>query len=53
MVVGIERQGQRLRSPKSDLTLEEKDLLWVVGNVRQLQRLQEHFQNQSVASKRA
>jgi CPA2 family monovalent cation:H+ antiporter-2 len=53
MVVGIERQGQRLRSPKSDLTLEEKDLLWVVGNVRQLQRLQEHFQNQNTASKRA
>lgn len=51
MVVGIERDGQRLRSPKSDLVLEEKDLLWVVGNVRQLQRLQEHFQNQ--ASRRA
>jgi CPA2 family monovalent cation:H+ antiporter-2 len=44
MVVGIERQGQRLRSPKSDLVLEEKDLLWVVGNVRQLHHLQEHFQ---------
>jgi CPA2 family monovalent cation:H+ antiporter-2 len=44
MVVGIERQGERLRSPKSDLVLEEKDLLWVVGNVRQLHRLQEHFQ---------
>jgi CPA2 family monovalent cation:H+ antiporter-2 len=51
MVVGIERDGQRLRSPKSDLILEEKDLLWVVGSVKQLQRLQEHFQNQ--ASRRA
>jgi CPA2 family monovalent cation:H+ antiporter-2 len=43
MVVGIERQGQRLRSPKSDLILEEKDLVWVVGSFRQLHRLEEHF----------
>ncbi len=44
MVVGMERQGQRLRSPKSELVLEEKDLLWVVGDVKQLHRLQDYFQ---------
>ncbi len=43
MVVGMERQGQRLRSPKSEIVLEEKDLLWVVGDVKQLHRLQDYF----------
>ncbi len=43
MVVGVERGGQRLRSPKSDLILEENDLVWVVGSFRQLLRLEDHF----------
>jgi CPA2 family monovalent cation:H+ antiporter-2 len=51
IVVGIERQGERMRSPKSDLVLEVKDLLWVVGNAKQLNRLQEYFQ--SADSRRA
>jgi len=44
LVVGVERHGERLRSPKSDLVLEENDLLWIVGDTKQLNRLQENFQ---------
>ena len=31
MVVGLQRGDQRIISPESDLTLEEGDLLWLVG----------------------
>jgi len=43
MVVGIERKGQRIQSPKSELVLDIHDLLWIVGDLRQLQRLQDRF----------
>ena len=40
MVVGVERDGQRLQSPKSDLRLQAKDLIWLVGEAKGLQLLQ-------------
>ena len=40
MVVGIERDGRRLQSPKSDVRLQAADLLWLVGEARGLQKLQ-------------
>lgn len=39
MVVGLERDGQRVRSPNSDLKLAAGDLLWVVGETTSLQRI--------------
>src|SRR5690606_33128078 len=32
LVVGIERNGQRILNPESDLVFEENDVVWVVGN---------------------
>ncbi len=32
LVVGIERAGQRILNPVSDMILEEGDVVWVVGN---------------------
>jgi CPA2 family monovalent cation:H+ antiporter-2 len=31
LVVGIERNGERLLNPESDIKLEEGDILWIVG----------------------
>jgi CPA2 family monovalent cation:H+ antiporter-2 len=43
IVVGLERRGERIPSPKSDVGLAENDLLWVVGERGKLQRLAEAF----------
>ena len=32
LIVGLEREGRRLLSPDSSLTLREGDLLWMVGD---------------------
>ncbi|MCX6130715.1 MAG: cation:proton antiporter, partial [Proteobacteria bacterium] len=45
MVVGLERAGERLQSPHSDLVLEIGDVLWIVGDIRQLTKLQTRFQD--------
>lgn len=31
LVVGIERQSQRIKSPKSDQIIQDKDTLWLIG----------------------
>lgn len=43
IVVGLERGGQRIRSPASDLSLEADDILWVVGERRKLETLEPVF----------
>lgn len=39
LVVGIERGDQRILNPVSDTTLEEGDIVWVVGNPRRIATL--------------
>lgn len=41
LVVGIERNSQRILSPSSDLHLEPQDTLWVVGDLLKIQSLAE------------
>lgn len=36
MVVGIERNGNRILNPESQLTLETNDILWVVGDRKKM-----------------
>lgn len=47
LVVGIERQGERILNPDSSTRLLENDLLWVVGDLERIaamkQRPQEHL----------
>lgn len=40
IIVGIERDGARIQSPKSDLKLHPRDLLWVVGETTRMALLQ-------------
>lgn len=39
LIVGIERDGERILNPDSSLTLKSNDLLWVVGNLSKLKAL--------------
>lgn len=39
LVVGIERRGNRILNPKSQLILEKDDILWIVGNKKLLANL--------------
>ena len=39
MIVGIERNGQRILSPDSSMVLEAEDLLWVVGDIQKINEL--------------
>lgn len=43
IVVGLERQGQRWPSPKSDLALTEGDVVYVVGQGSELTKLRQVF----------
>lgn len=43
IVVGLERHGEKIRSPKSDLLLSVDDVLWVVGENRMVQKLALEF----------
>lgn len=36
LVVGIEREGQKILNPESDLVLKENDLVWIVGNEKRI-----------------
>ncbi|MFA6236091.1 MAG: cation:proton antiporter [Bacteriovorax sp.] len=38
IIVGIERDGKRILSPDSQLVLRTQDLLWVVGDVRKINK---------------
>lgn len=37
LVVGIERMGNRLVNPESDVVFEENDTIWIVGNEKRIQ----------------
>jgi CPA2 family monovalent cation:H+ antiporter-2 len=39
MVVGIERNGNRILNPESHLVLEKNDIIWVVGDRRKMKEL--------------
>lgn len=39
LIIGIERQGQRILSPDSSLTLEVGDLIWVVGDKSKIRKI--------------
>lgn len=39
LVVGIERNGERILNPASDLTFENDDIVWIVGNNRKIPAL--------------
>jgi CPA2 family monovalent cation:H+ antiporter-2 len=36
LIVGIERDGQRLLNPESYVTLQANDVLWIVGNTKRI-----------------
>lgn len=36
LVVGVERNGQRIINPESDLSFEENDKVWLVGNEKRI-----------------
>ncbi len=36
LVVGIERNGQRMLNPDSDLVFENEDIVWIVGNNKKI-----------------
>jgi len=39
MVVGIERNGNRILNPESHLVLEQNDIIWVVGDKKRMNEL--------------
>jgi len=39
LVVGIERNGQRILNPDSNLTFENEDIVWIVGNNKRIPEL--------------
>jgi CPA2 family monovalent cation:H+ antiporter-2 len=43
IVVGLERQNRRIRSPHSEMVLQENDILWVVGSDKHLHKLAVEF----------
>lgn len=40
LIVGVERNGERILNPDSDLVLQDGDLLWVVGNPDRIRKLE-------------
>jgi CPA2 family monovalent cation:H+ antiporter-2 len=36
LIVGIERNGERILNPDSSLTFEENDVVWIVGNPKRI-----------------
>ncbi|MNY59838.1 potassium transporter peripheral membrane component [compost metagenome] len=39
MVVGIERNGNRILNPESHIILEKNDIIWVVGDKKRMSQL--------------
>ena len=37
LVVGVERNGQRILNPESDLVFQESDVVWVVGDKKKME----------------
>lgn len=44
MVVGLERAGRQIRSPKSEMTLHEGDVVWLVGERSNILKLTDAMQ---------
>jgi CPA2 family monovalent cation:H+ antiporter-2 len=49
IVVGLEREGKRVRSPSSDLAFAAGDILWIVGDRSNLLRLEPAFGAEALA----
>ncbi|WP_205504031.1 cation:proton antiporter [Rufibacter psychrotolerans] len=41
LIVGIERRGNRILNPDSELMFEEGDIVWIVGEPRRIRQLEE------------
>jgi len=39
LVVGVERNGQRILNPASELVFENEDTVWIVGNNKRIAEL--------------
>ncbi|MCY1311576.1 TrkA-C domain protein [compost metagenome] len=39
LVVGVERNGERLLNPASDFVFENGDIVWIVGNNKRIPEL--------------
>ena len=39
LIVGIERKGERMLNPESNVVLEAHDVLWIVGNTKRIKLL--------------
>jgi CPA2 family monovalent cation:H+ antiporter-2 len=37
LIVGVERNGERLLNPESSFTFENGDIVWIVGDEKQLE----------------
>jgi CPA2 family monovalent cation:H+ antiporter-2 len=40
LIVGIERNNERILNPESNVTLQANDILWIVGNTRRIKVLE-------------
>jgi len=40
LIVGLERNGERIPNPDSELVFEEGDLVWIVGNPDRIRKLE-------------
>lgn len=40
LIVGVERNGERILNPDSELIFEEGDVLWIVGNLERIRYLE-------------
>jgi CPA2 family monovalent cation:H+ antiporter-2 len=41
LIVGIERLGERILNPDSFTTMEEGDIIWIVGDTEMIQKFME------------
>ncbi|OKL40679.1 cation:proton antiporter [Pontibacter flavimaris] len=48
LIVGIEKKGERLLNPDSELVLEEGDILWIVGSPWRIKQLEGTTQKAAV-----
>lgn len=43
LIIGIERKGERILNPESDLVFEIEDKIWIVGNEKRIQILMKEY----------
>lgn len=41
MIIGVERDNQRIANPSADTILQEHDIVWIVGEKKQLKKLKD------------